>query len=570
MESVSGSTQQKIDAGLKALKQNEWTQARECFQSLVQKEELPEAYELLGRAAWWLDDASAALEARKEAYRLYRERGDSRSAARVAIALAHDYHSFRGEHVISNGWSRRAHRLLEGLKPVPEHGWIKAWDGNVAIEVDHDPESALRLGIEAVEIAKKVNDFDLEMMGTALEGLAMVCAGRVNAGMQRLDEATTASITGEVSELEVAVNVCCYLITACEQVQDYNRAVQWCYNVKKSTEGGTYPLMFSLCQIHYTAVLIWQGDWDEAEALLKEASDNLIATRPAHAAEGIVRRANLYRLQGRYDEAAALLKQAEKKPFRMLGANYLLLAKAALAFDKGRVETAENLAERYINNIPKECRLMLPAGLVLLTLIQIELGKYTFASETAAHLRSIAEFVGTEPLKASANMLEGMLYLRTDKKDEACKKLECAVELFEQNKNPFESARAQIGLAEALHNLDRKEPAVNTAQSALETFEQLGAMPEKKRAASVLNKIKTRPLGQTIELYPETFTDRELEILCELARGKSNSDIASDFFISVRTVERHISNIYEKLGVSGKTARTVAASYAHKKNLMNN
>ena len=125
----SGSVEILMTDGHKAMEQTDWAEAKVCFEAALQIKELPEALELLGLAAWWLDDASTAFDAREKAYRLYRERGDSRSAARVAIALAYDYLSFRGEYVISNGWSRRAHRLLEGLELTPEHGWIKAWDG---------------------------------------------------------------------------------------------------------------------------------------------------------------------------------------------------------------------------------------------------------------------------------------------------------------------------------------------------------------------------------------------------------------------------------------------------------
>lgn len=568
MESVPGIFHDKLDEGQKALEQTEWTKARDCFQSVVHEEEFPEAFELLGLAAWWLDEASTALEAREKAYRLYRERGDSRSAARVAIALAYDYLSFRGEYVISNGWSRRAHRLLEDLELVPEHGWIKAWDGNVAIEVEHDPEAALRLGKEAVEIAKKLNDFDLEMMGIALEGLALVCAGQIESGMQRLDEATTASIAGEISDLAVRTDVCCYLVTACEWVQDYNRASQWCYAVKRTTGNGSYPLMFSLCQIHYTAVLLWRGDWDEAEELLKESTDNLLISRPAHAAEGLVRRAELCMRRGRYSEGAQLLKKVEKKPFRALGSNYHLLAKAALAFEKGQLETGENLAERYLRNTPEMSRLMVPDGLELLTSIQVELGKNEAASETAARLRSIADFAGTEPIIASANVAEGKILMSTGNYEDACRKFEYSVELYERNGNPYKTAQARTELARALIHLDKRKAAEVIITSALETFDQLGARPDKKRAESLLVRVQNRYPEQSDTLYPDSFTDRELEILCEVARGKSNPEIASDHFISIRTVERHISNIYSKLGASGRVARAVATAYAHKNDLL--
>ena len=568
MESVPAIFQDKLEEGRRALERAEWTQARECFNAVVCEEEIPEALELLGRAAWWLDDAEGALHTREKSYRLYRERGDSQSAARVAIALAYDYLSFRGEHVISNGWSRRAHRLLEGLELTPEHGWIKAWDGNVAIEVDHDPETALRFGKEAVEIAGKLNDFDLEMMGIALEGLAIVCSGQIEAGMQRLDEAATASISGEISDLAVGVDICCYLITACEWVEDYSRAVQWCYTVKRKTGDGKYPLMFSLCQIHYTSVLIWKGDWDEAEKLLKKATDNLLVSRPAHAAEGLVRMADLFRRRGRTSEAARLLKKVEKKPFRVFGVNYHLLAKAALAYDRGQLETAENLAERYLRHTPEQSRLMIPGGLRLLVSVQTELGNFEAASQTAARLRSIADVAGTEPISASSNIAEGNVLMSKGDYEDACRKFERAIELYRMSENPYETARAQNDLALVLHHLDKKNAAKKVAASALETFRELGALPAQKRSESILEKIKSRNQDHSDKSHPDAFTERELEILCEVARGKSNPEIASDHFISIRTVERHISNIYSKLGASGRAARATATAYAHKNGLL--
>ena len=57
-------------------------------------------------------------------------------------------------------------------------------------------------------------------------------------------------------------------------------------------------------------------------------------------------------------------------------------------------------------------------------------------------------------------------------------------------------------------------------------------------------------------------TARELEVLRLIARGRSNHEIATELVLSVRTVERHIANIYDKIGASGRAARAAAASYA--------
>jgi pimeloyl-ACP methyl ester carboxylesterase/DNA-binding CsgD family transcriptional regulator len=58
---------------------------------------------------------------------------------------------------------------------------------------------------------------------------------------------------------------------------------------------------------------------------------------------------------------------------------------------------------------------------------------------------------------------------------------------------------------------------------------------------------------------PELST-REVEVLALVAEGLSNEEVAARLYLSVRTVERHLSNIYAKLRVSGKAARAAAAA----------
>ncbi len=71
-------------------------------------------------------------------------------------------------------------------------------------------------------------------------------------------------------------------------------------------------------------------------------------------------------------------------------------------------------------------------------------------------------------------------------------------------------------------------------------------------AAMLMHKVKA-------PRSPETLTERETEVLRQLARGKSNKEIANSLFISETTVKTHVKNIMQKLGVP---SRTQAALYA--------
>ena len=88
--------------------------------------------------------------------------------------------------------------------------------------------------------------------------------------------------------------------------------------------------------------------------------------------------------------------------------------------------------------------------------------------------------------------------------------------------------------------------------SSLAAFEQLGAAAEAARTAELLGG---RPAVAGL-------TAREIEVLRLVAAGKSNREIAAELYLSVKTVARHLSNIFYKIDVSSRTAAT-AFAYEH-------
>lgn len=542
-----------------ALADGAWATARAWFEETLDREEAPEALEGLAVAAWWQDDDATALPARERAYRLYLERGDRRGAARVAAFHAVDYCSLRNEPAIANGWIRRARRLIEGLDPCPEQAMIAAWEGHIALMVRHDTTTARELSAEAETVARSIGAIDWEMLALALAGLALVIDGEVPAGMSRLDEAATAAVAGEMTDLDAIGTVCCYLIYACERVRDYDRAAQWCEKVKHVSARWSDRLTFSLCRAHYAGVLIWQGAWMQAEVELTTATSELNAIYPITAAEGIARLAELRRRQGRLDEAAALFRQVEVRPLPRPARKYVALGQAALALDRDDPTTAADLTERFLRGVEREDQIERAAGLELLARAQCALGRHGEAAATVGTLRAITTAVATLPLRASASLAEGVVAAASGDHAQAQRCFEDAVDLFEGSGAPYETALARLDLACVLRQQDRNDAAEREASIARDVLRQIGAERAAARADALLRGLPGRFHHDHAGAFTG-LTPRELEILRLVAEGLTNKEIAAQFRLSGHTVHRHLANILTKLDLPSRAAAAARAA----------
>ena len=142
---------------------------------------------------------------------------------------------------------------------------------------------------------------------------------------------------------------------------------------------------------------------------------------------------------------------------------------------------------------------------------------------------------------------------------EAEEHLATALELAERCQAPYEVALVRLALAE-LAVATRDVPRIkDLLAGARETLERLGARPALERAA----RIETA-LASLSNAYPAGLTAREVEVLCLVAAGLSNSEIADRLFLSTRTVERHLTNTYRKIGAHN---RVEASSFVQRHQL---
>jgi LuxR family transcriptional regulator, maltose regulon positive regulatory protein len=565
-------------AGDEALTRGAWEDARDAFTRALNVRESAEALEGLGVAAWWLDLADVVFDVRERAYRLFLEKDDRTGAARVAVWLAWDCWAFRGEHAVANGWLQRARRLLDGLDECPERAWLECREGALALFEDGDPDRAHRHASEAIRVAKAVRSTDLEMLGRAVQGLALVSSGAVAEGMSGLDEVNTAVVAGEMKDLVAIGLSSCYMIAACERVRDYDRALQWCTRLKVfSAKWGLRPL-FAVCRTQYASICMWRGTWGEAENELVAATEELAATRPAMQADSIVRLAELRRRQGRLVEAADLFAQCEPHGLAALG-------RAELAFDRGDLRAAADLAARYLRRVELHNRTDRAAGLELLVRAQVGQGDLDGARTALAELTTIAQLVGTKPLKAAASLAAGSVALGSGDTDQARQQLEDAVDRFLESGAPFELARARLTLAHALDALGQTDAARQEAERAIATLVELHAELEISRARAFIGTLARsgdKPGGgdkpsafahgasadspepwrrrSGLSSISNDLTGREVEVLKLVANGLSNQAIGEQLFLSEHTIHRHLANIFSKLSVSSRAAAVAQAA----------
>jgi DNA-binding CsgD family transcriptional regulator len=126
-----------------------------------------------------------------------------------------------------------------------------------------------------------------------------------------------------------------------------------------------------------------------------------------------------------------------------------------------------------------------------------------------------------------------------------------ALVLHGRDRRPFDRARTLLLLGEHLRRERRRVEARSQLRTATETFERLGADPWEERA-----RVELRASGETArKREPSTLTQltpQQLHTVRLVAEGATNKDVAAQLFLSPRTVDHHLRNVFAKLGISSR------------------
>jgi ATP/maltotriose-dependent transcriptional regulator MalT len=197
---------------------------------------------------------------------------------------------------------------------------------------------------------------------------------------------------------------------------------------------------------------------------------------------------------------------------------------------------------------------------------QIAWARYHWAVGNTAHARAAA--VDAHELAAlpdqplvwlAVHRLLGEIETAAGQHAAAEAHLAAALELAITCEAPFERALTLLALAELRTTIGNVDEAATLLDETRQICIPLGVAPTLARVEALAARLSTGTPG---EQYPAGLTQREVEVLRLLPRGFSNMEIAEELFVSPRTVQTHLTNLYGKLGVGGR-AEAVAYAMAH-------
>jgi ATP/maltotriose-dependent transcriptional regulator MalT len=501
-----------------------------------------EVIEGLARAAYLELDFTEAIEGWRRAYTAYRAADDAVGAVRVARMLSFMYGSVVGDGAVASGWLARAQTLLADTADAAEAGWVAL---NIGMFETDRAQKNDRFR-EALAVARRAGDADLEFVTLAYHGASLVHADRTEEGMLLLDEALAAVAGSEVDNFQVVEEIFCQLFSACEYAHDVARADQWMRIGEEIAERRKLPAVSAFCRTHYGGVLTAAGRWSEADAALTEAIRLWGLGYRTLRAGALARLADLRVRQGRLEEAGQLLEGLDPNAdaARPLAALHLARGDTALARDT--LERALDGREPTAASAPL---------LALLVDVYLAAAALDEADAAAEQLAGCAARHPSHYLRATAALARGRVDLATGTGDpQAC--LREALAGFARAQMPLELARARLDLANALAT-QRPEVAVAEARAALDAFERLEAARLADTAAALLRSLGARSASP--KRSGGVLTKREAEVLSLLGHGLSNPEIGGRLYISRKTVEHHVGNILAKLGLR---SRAEAAAFA--------
>ena len=504
-----------------------------------------EDLERASRAAYLIGRDDEGFSLCERAFRERLRHGDPEGAALAGFWLVFGLMG-KGEWARAGGWVGRARAAIDdGRRDCVARGFLLAPEALQAL-MGGDAERAYATFSEQREIGRRFADPDLITLAGFGQGQALIAMGRLPEGIAVFDEVMVGVAGGETSAI-VAGLVYCGVIAACMETFDPGRAKEWTVALQLWCDAQPDLVPFrGQCMVHRAQIMQIQGAWLDALEELKQAAERFTGAGHPAAGDAFYEQAEVHRWRGDLDDAERAYRQAAafgRDPQPGL---------ALLRLAQGQLEAASAGIRRALEEATERFRR--PRLLGAAVEIALEDKDADAARAAAGPLAQLAGEREVPLLQAMAAHAGGLVGLAEGDARRALAGSRRAWSLWQELDAPYEAARARVVVAMACRALGAEDAARMELEAARQVFERLSAGPALARLEALTGPARSRA--------GSGLTAREVEVLQLVATGRTNRVIAAELFLSEKTVARHLSNIFTKLGVSSRAAAT-AYAYRH-------
>ena len=427
-------------------------------------------------AFYWTGRSGEAMDAAERGFAVSSAAGDTALAALVALDLA-AFHGHQLASSISRAWTSRAERLLQDTPECLAHGYLARTRSNRLLG-EGRMDDALEQARLMVEIGTRLGHRDLQAIGLHQQGIVLVARGEVEEGLQLLEEAAVAAVSGELGPMATGT-IYCNVISTCRDLADYRRAGEWTEAAKRWCERQAISGFPGHCRVYRAEIMRLRGAWAEAEQEVRRACEELRPWSPMFTGEGFNELGEIRLRIGDYTAAREAFQMAEELgAIPQPGLGTLELAEGNIGAAMAGLNSA--LEEDSWDRLHRARLLPARASVALAT------GDVAFARKAADEIESIAEAFQSSAIIASAGGVRGALQIAEGDPASAIRTLRGALRLWKEVDAPYEAAVCRMSLAEAYARTGDHESAAQELRAAAAAFQRLGAAPDAERAARLL------------------------------------------------------------------------------------
>ena len=428
--------------------------------------------ERLATSAYPAGHLDAAIDAWERAHALSLQHGDPLKAAAAAVRVALCLLIDTALLAPIRGWAERAERLLQGHDITATHAWlavVKSYERLLSGDFDRAHEWARR----AIEVGTD-RDAAAAALARVAEARALILQGDVRVGLQQLNEAAVAGVSGEIDPMSTGI-VYCEVVCAMQAIAQYDLAEQWTEAMERWRKGLAVGSIHGRCRVHRAEILRLRGAYAQAEQEALRACEEL---RPYLQREFGWPLTELGRIRFRRGDvpgaeaAFVAAHEAGWDPQPGLALVRLAQGDGALAVALIR-DSLERPLDVPSKELPPNTDLRRAPLLEAQVEIELAAGDIERARCAADELSRIASTFDSTALGASALLARGRTRLAVGDSARAVESFEAAAQRWRQIGAPYETAvaRAWLGCALRLSGNDVRGTMETDAARAM--FERL-------------------------------------------------------------------------------------------------